>query len=125
MVIYFHFERPKLWLNVIFGLMLFMLCIRIEKSIFHVFMDLDKIYLQIGLSACIMVGPLMFLYVKDFLGNIQMPKIVDWSHLFIPFNAIIILSTIWPDKKLPQNLKLPNHKIIYGTGVFSTIISFF
>lgn len=51
--------------NRFLSLMLLMICLRIGKSVFLYFSpDLAKIYLQIGLSACFMIGPFLYFYIN-------------------------------------------------------------
>jgi hypothetical protein len=59
------FKKQNTWSNVYFGGLLMALSIRIGKSVFVFFSDsVDRLILQIGLSACIFIGPLFYLYVK-------------------------------------------------------------
>ena len=58
------FVKPKHIANQLLGLLMVMLCIRIGKSVFFYFMnDLAEIYRQIGLSACLFIGPALYLYI--------------------------------------------------------------
>ena len=103
MAIYLFFIlKPKRWVNLLFGLLMLMLCIRIGKSLLHVFTDLDRIYLQLGLSACILIGPLLFLYVKSSMSNSTKPNFLDWVHLIIPTLAVAIAGLIWPYETHPD-----------------------
>ena len=103
LVIYFLFLiQPKKWVNTLFGLLMLMLCIRVGKSLFHVFTDLDRIYLQIGLSACILIGPLLYIYVRSFLSHTNEPSKSDWMHILTPLFSIIVIGTIWPYEERPD-----------------------
>ncbi|KQC01354.1 helix-turn-helix transcriptional regulator [Pedobacter sp. Hv1] len=60
------FKKEKSISNIFLGGLLAALSIRIGKSIFFYFNpQLSKTYLQIGLSACFLIGPLLFFYVKS------------------------------------------------------------
>lgn len=112
LVCYFLFlVKPKRWINVLFGLLMLMLCIRIGKSLFYVFIDIPRIYRQIGLSACIMIGPLLYLYVKHFLSNIKRPSKLDSLHIIIPLLGILVVGIIWPYQTHPDYW---NHRIVKG-----------
>lgn len=112
LALYFFFLiKPKRWVNLLFGLLLLMLCIRIGKSVFHVFMDVDRIYRQIGLSACILVGPLLWLYVRHFLADTIGPKRSDSLHLLLPLTTIVTVGLIWPYESHPAAW---NYQIVRG-----------
>ena len=94
--------KPKRWINLLFGLLILMLCVRVGKSLLHVFTDLDRIYLQLGLSACILIGPLLFLYVKSIIAKFNKPSQMDLAHLLIPLFTIVIVGFIWPYATYPD-----------------------
>lgn len=92
---FFVLGRSKKRINFLFGLLLLMLCIRIGKSVFHVFMDLDRLYLQIGLSACMMIGPFVYLYIHHFLSREKNFSTSSILHIAIPLLTVILTGTIW------------------------------
>lgn len=60
------FKKEKSHTDVFLGGLLAVLSIRVGKSVLFYFdPQLSKIYLQIGLSACFLIGPLLFFYVKS------------------------------------------------------------
>ncbi|NRB62331.1 MAG: AraC family transcriptional regulator [Saprospiraceae bacterium] len=74
--------KKKKFSNYFLALLLFMLSIRIIKSVFFYFNpQLSNIFIQIGLSACILIGPFLFLYLK----TITTKKKIDWKIHIIPF----------------------------------------
>lgn len=95
------FLKPRKWLNLLFGLLLLMLCIRIGKSLFVVFTDVPKVYRQIGLSACIMIGPFLYLYLKTFLQKKSAKKILDRLVWILPAITILFIGLVWPYEKQP------------------------
>ncbi len=108
---FFFLIKPQRWVNVLFGLLMLMLCIRIGKSVFHIFTDVDRIYRQIGLSACILLGPLLWLYVRHFLSDTSGPKRSDIPHLLIPLVTIVTVGMIWPYEIHPDAW---NYQIVRG-----------
>ena len=63
---FLFFARPKQNSNVLLGCLLAALGIRIGKSVFFYFNpELSKVYLQIGLSACFLIGPFLYYYIKS------------------------------------------------------------
>lgn len=79
--IYFLFLAPRKSLaNYFLGLLLAALSIRIGKSVFVYFNhNLAKIYLQIGLSACFLIGPALYYFVRSSLDQpVKMPAAWKW-----------------------------------------------
>lgn len=110
---YFLFvAKPKNILYRYFGLLLLMLSLRIGKSVLYFFQpELPKIVLQIGLSACWLIGPLLFLY----LLRIQYTPIKgarkDIWHLGILSLSIIVIGLLFPYSTRPE---LWNPLIVQG-----------
>ncbi len=121
----FFFVRPRRWVNFLFGLLMLMLCIRIGKSLFFIFTDVARIYRQIGLSACIMVGPFLYLYIKHFLNKIKTPKNVDWVHILIPLFSIILIGFLRPYEAYPEFWNNFMVLSIYGVWSIYMIGTFF
>lgn len=89
---YFFFFTPKKYLsNYLLGALLFVLSIRVGKSVIYYFdPSLPKIYLQIGLSACFFIGPFLYFYIKSEIYQIKkIPK--SWLGLLIFWFALILL----------------------------------
>lgn len=124
MVLYFLFIlKPRKWINILFGLLMLMLCIRIGKSLFHVFTDVDRIYRQIGLSACIMIGPFLYVYLRHFTKRIASFKKAFLPHMLLPFLGILLLGIIWPYEQYPDIWNYTMVKIIYGVWIIYMIAS--
>lgn len=71
--IYFlFFNKQKRVQNFFFGLLLLFLCVRIGKSVYTIFTSREQRnlwILQIGLSACFLIGAAVFFYVKSSVEN--------------------------------------------------------
>jgi len=125
---FLFFTKPRRWVNLLFGLLMLMLCIRIGKSLFHIFTDLDRIYKQIGLSACMMIGPFLFLYVRNFLEKVKAPSRIDFFHIGIPLFTILTIGVIWPYETDPEvwNSSIVNFIysvwVLYMLGITVTMI---
>ena len=90
-VYFLFFAKPKQLSNYFLGGLLVALSIRIWKSIFFYFNpDLSKIYLQIGLTACFFIGPLLYFYVK---AKLQDSKRVlkQTLYLLLPLVVLVII----------------------------------
>lgn len=110
--------RPRRWINLLFGLLMLMLCVRVGKSLLHVFTDLDRIYLQLGLSACILIGPLLFLYVKSAMSKVSRPSQLGLAHLLIPIFTITLVGVIWPYARYPD---IWNGYVVGGIYIWWTL----
>lgn len=93
---YFAFkaEKKNRFSNYFLALLLLMLSIRIIKSVFFYFNpQLSNIFIQIGLSACILIGPFLFLYLKS---ETTITK-TNWIVQVIPFFVgITVLGVLYP-----------------------------
>jgi AraC-like DNA-binding protein len=117
------FKKQNTWSNVYFGGLLMALSIRIGKSVFVFFSDsVDRLILQIGLSACIFIGPLFYLYVKALKVEYGTSLKLDLSILIFLLLAIVTIGIIYPYRTFPDTW---NHQIIYWIyGVWAVGIIF-
>lgn len=84
---FLFFKHNKSKSDLFLGLLLLSLSIRIGKSVFYNFNpQLSKTYLQIGLSACFLIGPLLYFYVRSILQNL--------NYLFAKYTLILIITAI-------------------------------
>ncbi len=86
-------------------------------------MEVDRFYRQIGLSACILVGPLLWLYVRHFLADTSGPKRSDGLHLMIPLITIVTVGLIWPYETHPYAWNYQIVRGIYAVWVVYMIAS--
>lgn len=86
--------KKKVFANYYLALLLLVLSIRIIKSVFFYFNpQLSTIFIQIGLSGCILIGPFLFLYLKSFSDDAQS----NWAVHTLPFIiGITILGSFYP-----------------------------
>jgi AraC-like DNA-binding protein len=105
---FLFFKHNKTKSDLFLGLLLLALSVRIGKSVFYNFNpQLSKTYLQIGLSACFLIGPLLYFYVRSILQNLNY-SFAKYS-LTLLFIAIIVFGFLLPYKKNPAIWK----EIIY------------
>jgi AraC-like DNA-binding protein len=127
---YFLFFSSKKHLsNYLLGALLFVLSIRIGKSVVYFFdSSLPKIYLQIGLTACFFIGPFLYFFVKSEVNQIRsMPRSWTWqtaSWLLV----IAVVGTVYPYENVPQLWRRTIIPLIYlqwglyvALSVFSVI----
>lgn len=122
-IYFFSLGKPQKRINTLFGLLLLMLCIRIGKSVFHVFMDLDRLYLQIGLSACMMIGPFAYLYVHHFLFREKAFRASSTLHVVVPLLTVVVAGMVWPYETQPEAWNTYIVKGIYSVWFIYMIIT--
>ncbi|WP_459211601.1 helix-turn-helix domain-containing protein [Aquimarina rhabdastrellae] len=101
------------------GMLLLMLSIRIGKSVFFYFNPkLSQTFLQIGLSACFLIGPFLLLYIKTSLAsNINHKKALS-LHFFPWLTLILVVGflypyVIYPDLWCNQFFKAINYQWLF------------
>jgi AraC-like DNA-binding protein len=101
---YFFFFAPKKQLsNFLLGGLLFVLSIRIGKSVAYFFdQSLSKIYLQLGLTACLFIGPFLYFFIRSEIYQVrELPR--AWvRQLAIWFFIIAIVGVIYPYDGFPR-----------------------
>jgi AraC-like DNA-binding protein len=119
------FRKEKTIAQVFLALLLLMLSLRIGKSVFLYFNpDLLKVYLQIGLSACFLIGPSLYYYLKASFEPVQqIPR--SWKLVYGAMVAIMLTGGIlYPYAQYPE---LWNQyiikQIIYGSWLLFTGLS--
>lgn len=105
-------KKEKSIAELYFSGLVLMLCIRIGKSIYYYFAEeIDLLILQLGLSACIFIGPFFFLFAKAALQKATKPPKKDLWLLFILAISITGVGTIFPYRSFPE---IWNGKIVLG-----------
>ncbi|NJB72314.1 AraC-like DNA-binding protein [Saonia flava] len=123
---YFAYKAKKSGVqsNYFLALLLLVLSIRIVKSVFFYFVSgLSTTFLQIGLSACFLIGPFLFLYIQS---QIRETKKYGWLLHIAPFLLIItvvgIIFPYWSNRELWSTYFL---RIIYLQWLAYIILSGF
>lgn len=113
--LYFFTTKPRTLSNKFLAAMLLMVSIRILKSVLYYFnAEIAETILQIGLSACFFIGPLLYLYCVSKVGNIERQWIKWPLHLTVLFILIAGVGIIYPYQ---------NHLELWG-DVFYKMINF-
>lgn len=87
------FAKEKHRSNYFLAALLFVISIRIIKSVFFYFnKDLSQLFIQVGLSACILIGPFLFLYLKS-QNKPEDRSGKHWYWHILPF--VVIISIAW------------------------------
>ncbi len=92
------FSRKKNPPNLFLGFLLLMLSVHIGRSVLLYFdHDLPAIYLQIGLSACFLIGPCLFFFVKSTLEQpATIPRAWQW-HMGALLAGVIVAVVLLAD----------------------------
>ncbi len=96
------FTKQKSLSKYLLGALVLALSIRIGKSVLLYFdSELPKIYLQIGLSACLFIGPFLYYYLKSVINEIEiLPNRWKWSLIGLLI-SIILIGSIKPYQTEP------------------------
>ncbi len=99
--IYFlFFAKPANKSNYFLGVLLAALSIRVGKSLFFYFNpELSKVYLQIGLSACFLIGPFLFFYVQSKVANAKQSNKLVTFQIAVLFLLIFGVGFLYPYEK--------------------------
>ena len=81
--------------NKLLALLLIALSLRIAKSIFYIHIDLPLLLRNLGLVANLLIGPLLFLYVRSFVLREKVGK-KDAIHFALPL-IYLLLSPVLPN----------------------------
>jgi AraC-like DNA-binding protein len=107
--------RKKTLPNLFLGCLLLALSIRIGKSVFVYFNPtLAKIYLQVGLSACFFIGPMLYFYVRSSLEQLTtIPARWKWQLAGL-LAIIVVVGILYPYADYPQLWRSYIIRGIYG-----------
>ncbi len=111
---YLFFRKPGAWSNRFLAGVILMLSIRVLKSVLFYFNPaIGKQILQLGLSACFLIGPLLYCYSLHFLGVFRQSSL-HRLHLIIPILLLVVVGSLFPYHLYPQ---------VWG-GLFYRIINY-
>ncbi|MGB3464934.1 MAG: helix-turn-helix domain-containing protein [Cyclobacteriaceae bacterium] len=110
--IYLFINRSAGITDLYFAGLIMMLSIRIAKSIFYYFnREADLLILQIGLSACIFIGPFFYLYMRSIYRKVSQWHSKEIILLLTLLIVITLTGIIYPYRIYPD---LWNSLIIKG-----------
>lgn len=117
-------KKEKSYSDIFLGGLLAALSIRVGKSILFYFNpELPKIYLQIGLSACFLIGPLLFCYVKSKQQRLNI-RIAAYSLAGLVL-LLVILGWLFSYEVYPALWKKPIYYMIDVQWFFFILIAFY
>ncbi|GAB5524234.1 MAG: hypothetical protein Roseis2KO_21060 [Roseivirga sp.] len=124
--IYLMARKQKRVTDIYFAGMILMLCIRIGKSVLVYFNEsTDRLILQIGLSACLFIGPFFYLYTRALQQNESSFKKKDLILLATLLFAIVGLGLIYPYPSQPEVWNNYMVRGIYVVWAFFLVFGFY
>ncbi len=98
LAIYFFFlARPKHRSHIFLGFLLLFLSLRIGKSVlFYFYDDLASTFIQLGLTACWLIGPFTYFYVKYATTKKEIQKPFWLYHLLILIPIALYINIKYP-----------------------------
>ena len=85
------FAKHKNQSNYFLAALLFVISTRIAKSVFKFFSpDVSELFIQVGLSACILIGPFLYFYTKAIAREVKITG-KDWVVHVAPFVLLMIV----------------------------------
>ncbi|MGK5005273.1 helix-turn-helix transcriptional regulator [Janthinobacterium sp. LB2P70] len=113
LAVYFFSRRPRCLADCMLGALLLAVGVRTAKSAFLFFNPVIALeFRQLGLSACLLIGPLTYLYVRAFLAGLgQLPAGQQWRwHLGLSF-LLIGIGVAFPYAAYRSVWNLSSHAI--------------
>ena len=99
---YFFWQRTEPLTHRLLALLLLMLSVRVLKSVLFYFNpDIGKQILQLGLSACWMIGPILYCYGQSICRPDASWHRLQWQ-LALPLFVIVMTGMLWPYQNNPQ-----------------------
>ncbi|GAB5527009.1 MAG: hypothetical protein Roseis2KO_48810 [Roseivirga sp.] len=99
--IYFaFFVKKKSKSSYFLSALLFVVSVRVAKSVFMTFYpDISNLFIQVGLSACALIGPFLYLYISSVTGK-QHHRKNQWLIHIVPVIIImVIIGILYPYKE--------------------------
>lgn len=104
--------------------LLVMLSIRVGKSVlFYFYPELDKNILQLGLSACFLIGPMGYFYSKLALQQHPQLSLFDKIHLLTLVGVTLIFGYLFPYRDNVQLWGEYVYKVVNYTWLLYVILS--
>lgn len=109
---FFALQRKAQLSHRLLALLMLMLSVRVLKSVLFYFNpDIGKQILQLGLSACALIGPLLYCYSQSICNSHFKPRHCYWQ-LGITLLIVVVLGWLWPYSEVPALWQGPLYRII-------------
>lgn len=108
------------------ALMLLMVSIRILKSVLFFFNpEIDKFILQIGLSACFLIGPFLYFYASAFRDKLTTLPTSWYFHLVCLIALVFMMNVFYPYDTYPELWGNIVYKAVNYTWLFYIVLSLY
>lgn len=119
------FTAKKNLSNYFLGALLTALSIRIGKSVAYFFdYNLPRTILQLGLTACLFIGPFLYFFVKTEMRQVRKLP-VSWSMQLVAWLAVMLVTgLVFPYERFPQlwtNYIIPAIYLQWGIYIGLTV----
>jgi len=122
--LYLWGRQPKKLANRFLAVMLLMISIRTLKSVLFYFNpDITKVILQIGLSACFLIGPLLYFFCLSQLKQLKNTKFRWEYHCCTLVSIIIVSGILYPYTQYPVLWSDIFYKVINYSWLLYIILS--
>ncbi|XLZ69256.1 helix-turn-helix domain-containing protein [Massilia sp. SR12] len=113
---YLFSRKSQRLANTLLGALLLAICVRTVKSTFYYFnRDLAVEFLQVGMSACLFIGPLTYLYVHSALADLAQRAVGKYWRWHIALPALVVaIGAIFPYSGYPQIWR----KVMFGIHIY-------
>jgi len=109
---FFALQRKAQLSHRLLALLMLMLSVRVLKSVLFYFNpDIGKQILQLGLSACALIGPLLYCYSQSSCNSHFKARHCYWQ-LGSAFFIIALLGWLWPYNEVPTLWQGPLYQLI-------------
>ncbi|MEW6991842.1 helix-turn-helix domain-containing protein [Colwelliaceae bacterium 6441] len=103
MALYLLVKTPKVSANKFLAAMLFMISIRTFKSVLFYFNpEITKSILQIGLSACFLIGPLLYFFCLSHTNQLKDQRLSWPLHMLTLVGVILFVSIFYPYQQFEE-----------------------
>ncbi len=124
LALYLWRQQPKTLASRFLAAMLIMISIRTLKSVLFYFNpDITKIILQIGLSACFLIGPLLYFFCLSQLERLKKEKIRWQYHLTALLILILLIGIVYPYTQYATLWGELFYKVINYVWLFYIVLS--
>ncbi|MCF3108013.1 helix-turn-helix domain-containing protein [Niabella sp. CC-SYL272] len=107
-------NKSRVTHHLLLGFLLLLLSVKLGDAVFSYFHpDLSLVYIQMGLSACLLIGPTLYFYARSCIFP-QQVFFRNWKVSFLPFMALIVIGLMYPMQLYPEIWKQYLVKLVYA-----------
>lgn len=111
--------KPRRLETTVLGLLVLMVSVRVGVSCFYFFERMPWTIVQLGLSAHLLMAPLLYVYTKATLQAAQSWRQTAWWHVGTIFIGLLIFGVLYPFEAHPATWDYPvRHAIHAGVSAY-------